>query len=212
MRSENFRNAFLFTIACSLFTIRSNCMSFLIAGLGNIGEEYENTRHNIGFKIVDELAKSNKVSFRLKRLAFCAEYKSRGKKIYLIKPTTYMNLSGKAVRYWLNELKIPQQNVLVVLDDIALPFGTIRLRAKGSDGGHNGLKDIDATLGNNNYARLRFGVGNEFAKGKQVDFVLGKWGADEMKLLDENIKVACDAVNSFMFEGVERAMNKYNTK
>src|SRR5688572_7299523 len=137
-------------------------MSFLIAGLGNIGDEYENTRHNVGFKIADELASLNKVSFQLERLAFFAEYKSRGKKVFLIKPTTYMNLSGKAIRYWLNELKIPQQNLLVVLDDIAIPFGTIRIRQKGSDGGHNGLKDIDITLGNNNYARLRFGIGSEF--------------------------------------------------
>ena len=185
-------------------------MSFLIAGLGNIGEEYENTRHNIGFRIADELAKTNKVSFQLERLAFFAEYRSKGKNIFLIKPTTYMNLSGKAVRYWMNELKIPQQNLLVVLDDLAIPFGSIRIRQKGSDGGHNGLKDIDATLGNGNYARLRFGVGNEFAKGKQVDYVLGKWGVEEMKTLDERIKVACEGVNSFMFEGIERAMSKYN--
>jgi peptidyl-tRNA hydrolase, PTH1 family len=185
-------------------------MSFLIAGLGNIGAEYENTRHNIGFRIVDELARANKVPFALERLAFLAEYKSRGKKVYLIKPTTYMNLSGKAVRYWMNELKIPQQNMLAVLDDIALPFGTIRLRIKGSDGGHNGLKDIDATLGNGNYPRLRFGIGSEFAKGKQSDYVLGQWSVEEMKLLDERIKVAGEAVHSFMFEGIERAMSKYN--
>lgn len=185
-------------------------MSFLIAGLGNIGEEYENTRHNIGFKIADELAIQSKTTFTLERLAFAAEYRSRGKNIYIIKPTTYMNLSGKAVRYWMNELKIPQQNVLVVLDDLAIPFGSLRLRGKGSDGGHNGLKDIDATLGNNNYARLRFGVGADFAKGRQVDYVLGKWNADEMKTLGERIKVSCDAVNSFMFEGLERAMSKYN--
>jgi len=185
-------------------------MSFLIAGLGNIGEEYENTRHNIGFKVADELARAGKVSFSLERLAHFAEYRSRGKSIYLIKPTTYMNLSGKAVRYWMNELKIPQQNILVVLDDLAIPFGSIRLRSKGSDGGHNGLKDIDATLGNNNYSRLRFGIGNEFSKGKQIDYVLGKWSVDEIKVLDEKIKTACDAVNSFMFEGIDRAMSKYN--
>lgn len=185
-------------------------MSFLIAGLGNIGAEYENTRHNIGFKIADELAKLNKASFTLERLAFFAEYRSRGKGIYLIKPTTYMNLSGKAVRYWMNELKIPQQNLLVVLDDLAIPFGAIRIRSKGSDGGHNGLKDIDATLTNGNYARLRFGVGNEFAKGKQVDYVLGNWNVEEMKTLNEQIKLACEGINCFMFEGIERAMTKYN--
>jgi PTH1 family peptidyl-tRNA hydrolase len=185
-------------------------MSFLIAGLGNVGDEYLDTRHNIGFKIADGLASNAGVSFTLERLAFLAEYKSKGKKVFIIKPTTYMNLSGKAVRYWMNELKIPQQNMLAVLDDIALPFGTIRIRMKGSDGGHNGLKDIDATLGNNNYPRLRFGVGNEFAKGRQVEYVLGKWGVEEMKTLDARIKVACEAVNSFMFEGIERAMTKYN--
>ena len=185
-------------------------MSFLIAGLGNIGPEYENTRHNIGFKILDSLANTQGAPFKLERLAFFAEYRSRGKNIYLIKPTTYMNLSGKAIRYWMTELKIQPQNMLVVLDDLAIPFGTIRIRVKGSDGGHNGLKDIDATLGNNNYPRLRFGVGNEFAKGRQVDYVLGKWNAEERKLLNERIKVACEAINSFMFEGIERAMNKYN--
>ncbi len=185
-------------------------MSFLIACLGNIGEEYENTRHNIGFKIADELAVLGKTSFTLERLSFFAEYRSRGKNVYIIKPTTYMNLSGKAVRYWMNELKIPQQNLLVVLDDLAIPFGSIRIRMKGSDGGHNGLKDIDATLGNGNYSRLRFGIGSEFSKGKQVDYVLGKWNTEEMKTLAERIKLSCDAVNSFMFEGVERAMTKYN--
>jgi len=185
-------------------------MSFLIAGLGNIGAEYEDTRHNIGFKVADELAKLNRVSYQSERLAFYAEYRSRGKNIYVIKPTTYMNLSGKAVRYWMNELKIPQQNILIVLDDLAIPFGSIRIRQKGSDGGHNGLKDIDLTLGNSNYARLRFGVGNEFAKGKQVDYVLGKWNAEENKTLNERIKVSCEAVNSFMFEGIDRAMTKYN--
>lgn len=185
-------------------------MSFLIVGLGNIGDEYENTRHNIGFKITDELAKANNAPFKLERLAFVAEYRSRGKNVYLIKPTTYMNLSGKALRYWMNELKIQPQNVLVVLDDLAIPFGSIRIRGKGSDGGHNGLKDIDATLGNNNYPRLRFGIGNEFAKGKQVNYVLGKWSVEEIKQLDEKVKLACDAVNSFMFEGIDRAMTKYN--
>lgn len=185
-------------------------MSFLIAGLGNIGPEYENTRHNIGFKIADNLANTAGVPFKLERLAFFAEYRSRGKNIYLIKPTTYMNLSGKALRYWMTELKIQQQNILVVLDDIAIPFGSLRLRMKGSDGGHNGLKDIDATLGNSNYARLRFGVGNEFAKGRQVDYVLGNWNTEEQKTLDERIKAAAEAANSFMFEGIERAMSKYN--
>jgi PTH1 family peptidyl-tRNA hydrolase len=206
MRQKNYADAFLFLLLhCTL-----NIMSFLIAGLGNIGNEYENTRHNIGFKIADELAKANNTTFALERLALFAEYRSRGKKVYIIKPTTFMNLSGKAVRYWMTQLKIQPQNLLVVLDDLALPFGTIRIRPKGSDGGHNGLKDIDANLGSNNYPRLRFGIGNEFAKGRQVDYVLGKWNADEMKVLDQKITLACEAINSFMFEGIERAMTKYN--
>jgi len=197
-----------FSIAVTSHLIR--IMSFLIAGLGNIGAEYEETRHNIGFKIADKLVAEGKSAFSLQRLAFYAEYRSRGKNVYVIKPTTYMNLSGKALRYWMTELKIQPQNVLVVLDDLAIPYGTLRIRPKGSDGGHNGLKDIDATLGNNNYPRLRFGIGNEFSKGKQIDYVLGKWSVDELKVMDEKINNACAAVNSFMFEGIERAMNKFN--
>src|ERR1700728_3679393 len=162
-------------------------MNYLIVGLGNIGEEYQETRHNVGFKIVDALAGQNKASFTLDRLAHYASYKTRGKTVHLIKPTTYMNLSGKAVRYWMQELKIPEQQMLVVLDDLALPFGTLRMKVKGSDGGHNGLKDIDATLGNNNYPRLRFGIGSNFQKGTQVNYVLGKWTVEETKALDERI-------------------------
>lgn len=185
-------------------------MSFLIAGLGNIGDEYAGTRHNIGFDVVDKLAENAGSAFSLDRHAHVATYRSRGKNIYLIKPTTYMNLSGKAVRYWLTELKIPQQNLLVVLDDLAIAFGTIRLRGKGSDGGHNGLKDIDASLGNGNYARLRFGIGNNYPKGAQVHFVLGKWNEEEKKMLPELLQKSADAANAFMFEGLERAMSKYN--
>jgi PTH1 family peptidyl-tRNA hydrolase len=185
-------------------------MNYLIVGLGNIGEEYIETRHNIGFKIADALAGQNKASFSLDRLAHYACYKSRGKNIHLIKPTTYMNLSGKAVRYWMQELKIPANQMLIVLDDLAIPFGTLRMKAKGSDGGHNGLKDIDATLGNNNYPRLRFGIGSAFQKGNQVNYVLGRWTVDEMKELHSRVDLACEAINSFMFEGLERAMNKYN--
>lgn len=185
-------------------------MNFLIVGLGNIGEEYLETRHNIGFKIVDELALKHNAIFKLDRLAFYTSYRTKGKTVHVIKPTTYMNLSGKAVRYWMQELKIQPENMLVVLDDLAIPFGSLRMRAKGNDGGHNGLKDIDATLGNNNYPRLRFGIGNEFSKGKQVDYVLGKWSTDEMKTLSEKINLSCEAVNSFMFEGLSRAMTKYN--
>ena len=185
-------------------------MSFLIAGLGNIGPEYENTRHNIGFNIVDQLANTQGAPFKLERLAFFAEYRSKGKPIYLIKPTTYMNLSGKAIHYWMTQLKIQPQNLLVVLDDLAIPFGSIRIRTKGSAGGHNGLKDIEATLGNTIYPRLRFGVGDEFAKGSQVNYVLGQWKPEEQKHLPEKIKITTEAINSFMFEGIERAMTKYN--
>jgi PTH1 family peptidyl-tRNA hydrolase len=186
-------------------------MNFLIAGLGNIGDEYLETRHNIGFKIADALAGQNKVAFSLDRLAHYTTYKTRGKNVHLIKPTTFMNLSGKAVRYWMQQLNIPAQQALIILDDLAIPFGTLRLKAKGSDGGHNGLKDIDATLGNNNYPRLRFGIGNTFQKGTQVNYVLGKWTVEEMKGLYTKIDISCEAVNSFIFEGIERAMNKYNT-
>ena len=185
-------------------------MNFLIVGLGNIGDEYIETRHNAGFKVVEALASANKATFALDRLAHYATYKTRGKNVHLIKPTTYMNLSGKAVRYWMQELKIPASQILVVLDDLAIPFGSLRLRGKGSDGGHNGLKDIDATLGNNNYPRLRFGIGSEFQKGHQVNYVLGKWSVEEMKELHTKVDLACDACNSFMFEGLERAMSKYN--
>jgi len=185
-------------------------MNFLIACLGNIGEEYLETRHNIGFKVADELAAKNNTVFKLDRLAFYASYRTRGKAVHIIKPTTYMNLSGKAVRYWMQELKIQPENMLIVLDDLAIPYGSLRLRAKGNDGGHNGLKDIDTTLGNNNYPRLRFGIGNEFSKGKQIDYVLGKWSAEEMKILPEKINLSCEAIYSFLFEGLSRAMTKYN--
>ena len=185
-------------------------MNYLIVGLGNIGEEYIETRHNVGFKIADALAGENKASFTLDRLAHYASYKTRGKNVHLIKPTTYMNLSGKGVRFWMQELKIAPQQMLVILDDLAIPFGTLRIKAKGSDGGHNGLKDIDATLTTNVYPRLRFGIGNAFQKGSQVNYVLGKWSVDEMKELHTKIDLSCEAVNSFMFEGLERAMNKYN--
>ncbi|MFN8308576.1 MAG: aminoacyl-tRNA hydrolase [Chitinophagales bacterium] len=185
-------------------------MNFLIAGLGNIGSEYENTRHNAGFKVVELLAEKNNAIWKNDRLADTAAYRNRGKNIYLIKPTTYMNLSGKAVRYWMQQYNISPENLLVVLDDLAIPFGQLRLRAKGSDGGHNGLRDIDAALGNNNYPRLRFGIGNEFQKGGQVNFVLGKWTATELETLPANLIRAADAVNSFMFEGLGNAMTKFN--
>lgn len=185
---------------------------FLVAGLGNIGDEYTNTRHNIGFLISDALAKASDVVFSSDRYAFRTEFKHKGRTFVIIKPTTYMNLSGKAVNYWLQKEKIPVENLLVVTDDIALPFGKIRLKTKGSDGGHNGLKDIINTLGSANYSRLRFGVGNEFGKGRQVDYVLGEWNEEESKTLQERIDLACDAIKSFGTAGAGHTMNNFNNK
>jgi len=185
-------------------------MNYLIIGLGNIGPEYEHTRHNIGFDVVDYICREKEGVFTQDRLAFRSEIKSKGRKLVLIKPTTYMNLSGKAVNYWMQQEKIGLENVLIITDDLALPLGTLRMKTKGSDGGHNGLKDIAATLGTPNYARLRFGVGNAFSKGKQVDFVLGKWDKEEQPLVEEKIKTAAEAVLSFASIGIERTMNLFN--
>lgn len=185
---------------------------FLIVGLGNIGDEYENTRHNIGFKVLDHLAKENDIKFTVDRLASVAEYKFKGRTLVLIKPSTYMNLSGKAVNYWMQHEKIGKENLLVITDDIALPFGTLRLKGKGSDGGHNGLKNIQETLNTVEYARLRFGVGNQFSKGKQVDYVLGKWSAEEEKLLEERLKTATDILKAFATIGLQLTMTNFNNK
>ena len=185
---------------------------FLIVGLGNIGEEYAGTRHNAGFEIADALAADAGTLFRSDRLAAVAEFKFKGKQIVLIKPTTYMNLSGKAVNYWLQAEKIKPENMLVLVDELAFPFGQIRIHPKGSDGGHNGLKDIQTILGTQNYNRLRFGIGSTFNKGKQIDYVLGKWDEEEKKTLHERIKVATDAVKSFVFAGLPQTMNFYNSK
>ncbi|MBA3663967.1 MAG: aminoacyl-tRNA hydrolase [Bacteroidetes bacterium] len=185
---------------------------FLIVGLGNIGEEYAETRHNIGFKIVDHLASEAGIKFSSDRLADVAHLKHKGKQLVLIKPTTYMNLSGKAVNYWLQSEKIDLVNTMVLVDELALPFGKIRIGPKGSDGGHNGLKSIQETLGHSNYIRMRFGISNEFNKGSQVNYVLGKWSEEELKTLSERIKVAADAVKAFSFIGLQRCMNEYNNK
>ncbi|HEY0262588.1 MAG TPA: aminoacyl-tRNA hydrolase [Chitinophagales bacterium] len=184
--------------------------NYLIAGLGNIGDEYTETRHNIGFKIIETLAAQHNAIWTLDRHAHTANFKFKGKNITLIKPTTYMNLSGKAVRYWMQEANVKEENLLVVLDDLAIPFGTIRVRPKGSNGGHNGLKDIDAVLTNNNYPRLRFGIGNAFHKGQQINYVLGKWSAEENKDLTDKIILATQAIESFIFEGIGNAMTKFN--
>ena len=186
-------------------------MNFLIAGLGNIGVEYANTRHNIGFMVLDALVKDSGTSFISGRYGSTAEISYRGHKLVLLKPSTYMNLSGKAVNYWMQELKIKPENLLVVVDDLALPFGTLRMRKQGSDGGHNGLKNITQMLGNNSYARLRVGIGDAFAKGHQVDYVLGKWKSEEEKELPFILDRAADAIKAYSFMGPDRAMNICNT-
>ena len=186
-------------------------MKYLIVGLGNIGSEYAQTRHNIGFKIADALVAELGGTFESKRYGQVAEVKHKGRTLIVLKPNTYMNLSGKAVNYWLQESKLDAAHLMVVLDDLALPFGQIRIRAKGSDGGHNGLKDIQTCLGHTNYPRLRFGISDAFGKGQQVDYVLGEWNADEKKDLQNHIHNAVDAVEAFCCIGLERAMNQFNT-
>jgi len=187
-------------------------VKYLIAGLGNIGKEYENTRHNIGFDILDALAGASNIVFNDRRYGFVAEFKYKARTFVLLRPTTYVNLSGRAVSYWLKQEKIPLENLLVVVDDLALPFGTVRLKTKGSDGGHNGLRNISEVLGTNEYARLRFGIGDNFHKGHQVNYVLGKWSAKEAKLLPEKIEHCVEAIKSFGTLGVERTMNLFNTR
>jgi len=187
-------------------------MKFLLVGLGNPGSEYEETRHNIGFKVVDELAKELKADFSLNKAAFRAEGKFKGKTLVFIKPITYMNLSGKALNYWLQAEKIPIENLLVITDDIALPFGKLRMKAKGSDGGHNGLKDIQETFKSTEYARLRFGVGNDFPKGRQSDYVLGQWTKDQVIELPARISVATEFIKSFCVQGLDLTMTHWNGK
>jgi peptidyl-tRNA hydrolase, PTH1 family len=187
-------------------------MKFLIAGLGNIGVEYANTRHNIGFQVLDELARSANLKFEQDRYAYTTSYSNKGKEFILIKPTTYMNLSGKAINYWLQKEKIAINNLLVIVDDLALDFGTIRIKANGSHGGHNGLTHIEETLKTKDYPRLRFGIGNNFSRGRQVDFVLGEWSNEEKKGLPERIDKVIAAIQSFGSIGLERTMNFYNGK
>ncbi len=187
-------------------------MKYLVVGLGNPGAQYAGTRHNIGFDILDALAKEKEVEFKVDRLSDKAELKFKGRNLILIKPTTYMNLSGKAVQYWLQKEKIPIDRVLIISDDIALPFGKLRLKGKGSDGGHNGLKDIQQVLQTSSYSRLRFGVGSEFSKGRQSDFVLGKWSDEESKLLPERINKSVDFIKSFSTIGLAMTMSALNGK
>lgn len=187
-------------------------MKFLIVGLGNIGAEYQGTRHNIGFTILDALAAASNVVFSSQRYGSVAEMRLKNQRLVLLKPSTYMNLSGEAVRYWMQKEKIELDHVLVVVDDLALPFGTIRLRGKGADGGHNGLKNINALVGSQNYARLRFGIGNDFPEGAQVDYVLGPLTSEEQQVLPERLGKAIDAIKAFCLSGLSFAMTNYNNK
>ncbi len=187
-------------------------MKYLIACLGNIGAEYANTRHNIGFMVADHLAKELGNSFSLSRLAFVSEMKYKGRQMIVIKPTTYMNLSGKAVIYWATMEKLPLENILVVCDDLALPAGTLRMRKKGSDGGHNGLKSVIESLGTSDFCRLRFGIGNDFNKGQQIDYVIGKWDQAEINELQPRIQTAADIIKSFVAIGPDLTMNQFNNK
>lgn len=187
-------------------------MKFLLTGLGNIGAEYEKTRHNIGFEILDEFVKKNKGEFGSERLASYSKISFRGKQVHCIKPTTYMNLSGKSVMYWQQKLKIPNQNLLIITDDLALPLGKLRLRAKGSDAGHNGLKSIIESLNSQEFPRLRFGIGDDFKTGSQINFVLGKWQEEEISKVESAINDSINAIELFILEGADRAMNKINQK
>jgi PTH1 family peptidyl-tRNA hydrolase len=183
---------------------------FLVVGLGNIGSDYTGTRHNIGFDMADALAQKHGVSFRSDRLADLAEAKWKGRQLIIIKPTTFMNLSGKAVKYWMDKEKVPIENVLILLDDLALTLSKIRLRPSGSDAGHNGLTSIRETLLTDKYARLRFGIGNNFPKGRQVDFVLGKWDATELPIVKKKVEKCVEIIESFTTIGIERTMNEAN--
>ncbi len=186
-------------------------MKYLIVGLGNPGYEYDGTRHNIGFRTLDALAASAGVSFEDKRYGFVANMRAKSAQMVLLKPSTFMNLSGNAVRYWLEKENIPTENLLVIVDDLSLPVGTLRLRGKGSDGGHNGLKHIAQLIGQN-YARLKFGIGNEFPRGGQVDFVLGKFSSDDEAIIERQLPTACDIIKSFCLAGLTITMNQYNNK
>ncbi|MDD2313574.1 MAG: aminoacyl-tRNA hydrolase [Proteiniphilum sp.] len=186
-------------------------MKYLIAGLGNIGPDYAQTRHNIGFMVLDAFAKASNAVFEDRRYGFVAEMRLRNKSLLLLKPSTFMNLSGNAIRYWLQKEKIETENLLVVVDDLALPFGTLRLKSKGSDAGHNGLKHIQDLIGQN-YPRLRFGIGNDFPRGAQVNYVLDEFSDEEQQKLPERIETAADIIRSFCLAGINTAMNQYNNK
>ncbi|MEX2512633.1 MAG: aminoacyl-tRNA hydrolase [Cyclobacteriaceae bacterium] len=185
-------------------------MKYLIVGLGNIGPEYELTRHNVGFLTLDRMADTHDLKWNSDRMAFTSFLKWKGRQIHLIKPTTYMNLSGKAVNYWMKSLKIPKEKILIIVDDIALPFGKLRMRGKGSSAGHNGLKNIEELTGGQDFARLRFGIGDEFPQGKQIDYVLGRWSQREIDQLPEAMDRATEMIGSFCTSGLNATMNLYN--
>ncbi|HNX88833.1 MAG TPA: aminoacyl-tRNA hydrolase [Paludibacteraceae bacterium] len=187
-------------------------MKYLIVGLGNIGPEYQDTRHNIGFTILDAFAKASNVFFADNRYGATTEVKLKGRTLVLLKPSTFMNLSGNALRYWMQKENIPAERVLVLVDDLALAFGTLRLKPKGSDAGHNGLKNIQEVLGHSNYARLRFGIGNGYPRGGQVDYVLGRWTDEQQAALPQRVETAMDMIRSFCLSGVELTMTQYNNK
>ena len=187
-------------------------MKYLIVGLGNIGSEYDGTRHNIGFKVLDALAKASNLVFEDKRYGFVTSLSLKGQQLILLKPSTYMNLSGNAVRYWMNKENIPVERLLIVVDDLALPFGALRMKPSGSDAGHNGLKHIASVLGTQAYPRLRFGIGNDFPKGGQVDFVLGQFTEEDLKTMDERVELACEMIKSFCLAGINITMNQFNKK
>lgn len=187
-------------------------MKYLIVGLGNIGDEYRDTRHNIGFRILDAFAEASNISFKTERYGDIAEMRLKNKLLVLLKPSTYMNLSGNAVRYWQQKENIPLENILVVVDDLALPFGAIRIKPSGSDAGHNGLKNIAQMLGTQNYARLRFGIGNDFPRGCQIDYVLGHFTLDQRQQLPVRVDVAVDAIKDYVLQGLQKAMCDYNNK
>ena len=187
-------------------------MKYLIVGLGNVGPQYVETRHNIGFKVADALAGASDALFSTDRYGDVSTVRVRGRQLVVLKPSTFMNLSGKAVNYWLQKEKLPIERLLVITDDLALPFGKQRLRLKGSDGGHNGLKSIIETLGSTNFARLRIGVGNEFSRGRQVDYVLGEWDDDQRRGLSERVHVAVETIQSFVTAGGSRTMTDFNNR
>ena len=191
---------------------KDNMKKYLIVGLGNIGEKYENTRHNIGFKILNHYASSNNFTFKTDKLGDIAYHKIKGRTLVFLKPSTYMNLSGKAIKYWMNKEKIPFDNLLVVTDDLNLSFGAIRLKSKGSDGGYNGLKDTQEKLQTTKYNRFRFGISSDFSKGRQVDYVLGNWSEEENDSLKERLKISNQIIESFVLSGLKNTMNDYNGK